>query len=198
MDSKQHIRAQMKELCTAVSAEQRYAGALSAVESLRAKPWYRRADIVFSYAALSDEADTALINQCVLGDGKLLALPRIVRGATAEMEFCFVDETARLVPNALNFLEPPSAAATASPECGNLLVIVPGRAFTPDGGRLGRGMGFYDRYLSRLNAAFSASGRSLSLAGYCYDFQIAGNIPRERHDIVMDYVLTAPVDRPRH
>jgi 5-formyltetrahydrofolate cyclo-ligase len=190
-DSKQQIRARMKELCRAVNAEQRERAAQKAAELLRAKPWYQRAASVFSYAPLPDEADTAPLNQCVLRDGKRLAFPRIMCGAAAEMEFCFADESTRLVSNALNFLEPPPDASAALFGIGNTLVIVPGRAFSGNGARLGRGKGFYDRCLSRLKAAFSASGCSLTLAGYCYNFQIIDGIPRERHDIMMDYILTA-------
>ncbi|GMO51333.1 MAG: 5-formyltetrahydrofolate cyclo-ligase [Treponemataceae bacterium] len=181
----------MTALCKAVGAEQRQEAAQKAAELLRTKQWYQHAADVFSYASLPDEADTAPVNQAVLRDGKRLALPRLIRGAEAEMEFRFVDENTRLVPSAFNFLEPPADAGSAPFITGNLLVIVPGRAFTKNGTRLGRGKGFYDRWLSRIQAAFLLSDYSLTLAGYCYDFQIIRDIPQERHDIMMDYILTA-------
>ena len=61
------------------------------------------------------------------------------------------------------------------------VLLVPGRAFTPGGDRLGRGQGFYDRYL--------ADFPGLKM-GVCYNEQIVRELPLKRHDIPMDCVLT--------
>ncbi|MBQ3836571.1 MAG: hypothetical protein II814_05510, partial [Treponema sp.] len=58
-------------------------------------------------------------------------------------------------------------------------ILVPGLAFCKDGRRLGRGKGFYDRYLSELlaaNPAFAARGK---ICGYCMAVQVADNVPTE-------------------
>jgi 5-formyltetrahydrofolate cyclo-ligase len=68
-------------------------------------------------------------------------------------------------------------------------VIVPALAFTPDGRRLGRGKGYYDRALARLKHECAAHGWLLTLAGYCFDFQIIDDIPVEEHDICVDVVF---------
>ena len=62
-------------------------------------------------------------------------------------------------------------------------ILVPGLAFCKDGRRLGRGKGFYDRYLSELlaaNPAFAARGK---ICGYCMAVQVADNVPTEESDI---------------
>lgn len=62
-------------------------------------------------------------------------------------------------------------------------ILVPGLAFCKDGRRLGRGKGFYDRYLSELvaqNAAFAERGK---ICGYCMAVQVAENVPTEESDI---------------
>ena len=41
------------------------------------------------------------------------------------------------------------------PSQEHILVLVPGRAFTKDGRRLGRGKGFYDIYLSKIPLIFN-------------------------------------------
>ena len=61
-------------------------------------------------------------------------------------------------------------------------VVVPGLAFTVDGARMGRGKGFYDKYLSQ--SEFSA----LKI-GVCYSEQLVPNIPTEPHDVSMDVVI---------
>lgn len=61
-------------------------------------------------------------------------------------------------------------------------VVVPGLAFTVDGARMGRGKGFYDKYLSQ-------SDFSALKIGVCYHEQIIPHIPTEPHDVPMDVVI---------
>lgn len=61
------------------------------------------------------------------------------------------------------------------------LVVVPGVAFDRNGGRMGRGKGFYDRLLA---------GSNVKKIGICFDFQIVDNVPKEPHDILMDLVIS--------
>lgn len=63
------------------------------------------------------------------------------------------------------------------------LALVPGLAFDQTGGRLGRGGGFYDRLLG--NPAFHGIK-----IGLCWKSQLLITIPREKHDIAMEYVVT--------
>ena len=61
------------------------------------------------------------------------------------------------------------------------LVIVPGVAFDRQGGRLGYGKGYYDRFLDQSHAF------RLALA---FDFQLLETVPTEIHDVPMDGILT--------
>ncbi len=61
-------------------------------------------------------------------------------------------------------------------------VVVPGLAFTVDGARMGRGKGFYDKYLSQSDFA------ALKI-GVCYREQLVPHIPTEPHDVPMDVVI---------
>ncbi|MDO5582253.1 MAG: 5-formyltetrahydrofolate cyclo-ligase [Planctomycetia bacterium] len=63
------------------------------------------------------------------------------------------------------------------------LILVPGLAFDPSGGRLGRGAGFYDRFLQKTR-------EDVLLAGLAFDEQIVDSVPCEPHDRLMDLVLT--------
>ena len=62
-------------------------------------------------------------------------------------------------------------------------ILVPGLAFCKDGRRLGRGKGFYDRYLSELASANPAFERDGKICGYCMAFQVADNVPTEENDV---------------
>ena len=64
------------------------------------------------------------------------------------------------------------------------LILVPGLAFTSDGERLGRGAGFYDRFLSTIPL-------TTIKVGLCFEFQLFSEIPHESHDVRMDAVVYA-------
>ena len=63
------------------------------------------------------------------------------------------------------------------------LIVVPGTAFTQAGARMGRGRGYYDKYLSQ-------PGFRGVKVGVCYAHQLVGELPVEPHDVFMDYVIT--------
>ncbi|MDR0403626.1 MAG: 5-formyltetrahydrofolate cyclo-ligase, partial [Treponema sp.] len=93
---------------------------------------------------------------------------------------------------AFGIREPPPEFPLAS-EDFPALVIVPGLAFDRRGGRLGRGRGFYDRFLAGLDSGTLPglpSGLSFTVCGLCLELQIAAAVPVEDHDRKMDMVLT--------
>lgn len=67
-----------------------------------------------------------------------------------------------------------------------LLILVPALAFSHSKVRLGRGKGFYDRFLSTLKVDFTT-------VGVCYDYQVLATLPAEKHDIKVDYVVTPTI-----
>lgn len=62
------------------------------------------------------------------------------------------------------------------------IFLCPGLGFDRDGGRLGRGKGFYDRMLEKAKP-------SAIKIGVCFPFQIVDKISMETHDVRMDKVL---------
>ena len=61
------------------------------------------------------------------------------------------------------------------------LVIVPGIAFDRQGGRLGHGKGYYDRFL-QFTRAFRL--------GLAFDCQLLKTVPTESHDVPMNAILS--------
>ncbi|MBK5720518.1 5-formyltetrahydrofolate cyclo-ligase [Dysgonomonas sp. Marseille-P4677] len=61
------------------------------------------------------------------------------------------------------------------------LIIIPGVAFDRYMNRLGRGKGYYDRFLTKLKAP---------KLGICFDFQLLDKIPVEANDVKMDYIVS--------
>lgn len=81
--------------------------------------------------------------------------------------------------SSLGVLEPEQAVAVQPYELQAL--VIPGLAFSQKGVRLGRGQGFYDRYLT--------SFKGIKI-GVCFELNLFNEIPQEDHDILMDFVVT--------
>jgi 5-formyltetrahydrofolate cyclo-ligase len=77
------------------------------------------------------------------------------------------------------------------------LVLVPGLAFDPAGNRLGRGAGFYDRFLAELRRAEDAGGEGASggcgravVCGVCFESQVVPAVPAESWDVPVKAIAT--------
>jgi len=69
------------------------------------------------------------------------------------------------------------------------IVLVPGVAFDATGARLGRGGGFYDRFLAGLPP-------TVATIGVCFETQLVPRVPTETHDHRVGIILTARGLRP--
>ena len=111
-------------------------------------PAWRSADTVLAFASMPDEPDTAEILQQTLAEGKRLLLPRVL--SRTEMDWVEITALSQLRPGAYGILEAPAnlpAFDTAALD-GGALALIPCLAASPDGVRLGRGGGYYDRFLA--------------------------------------------------
>lgn len=72
------------------------------------------------------------------------------------------------------------------------LVIVPALLFAPASlGRLGRGKGFYDRFLQRLDAERAARGLAPAFKlGVGFEEQMSEQVPVDEHDVRMDAIVS--------
>lgn len=72
------------------------------------------------------------------------------------------------------------------------IVLVPGRAFTRNGQRLGRGNGGYDRWIAEQRIR----NPETRFIGVCFDCQIVQEMPTETHDERVDTVISATRFKP--
>ena len=86
--------------------------------------------------------------------------------------------TSEFQMGALGIYEPTGATMAPSPD----LVLVPGLAFDITGVRLGRGKGFYDRWL--------AANPTVHSVGICFKCQIVENLPSEAHDARVSAIVS--------
>ena len=159
-------------------------------------PPYKQADEIFSYMALPDEVDLTKVMLQAIKDGKKVAVPKITSQEQNLMKFFYLDAQKAIAEQTSNgaygISEPDEAMPATPDETKNILILVPGRAFTKEGDRLGRGKGFYDRFLNKEIVGSSPTMTRLpnvSVAGVCFDFQILESLPTDENDICMDIVF---------
>ena len=141
-------------------------------------PEYRAAKTVMCYCGKFPEPDTTEIMESVLRDGKILALPLIVEKGV--MEARRVKALGELMPGAYGINEPPEEAELIAPEELDV-ILVPAAAFARNGHRLGRGGGYYDRYLSA-TGAFTV--------GLSRERLILEEVPTSDHDVPVMLLIT--------
>lgn len=134
---------------------------------------------ILLYHSLPDEIDTHELIGILHSLGKTVLLPTIV-GNELELHQ-YVDEMALSVSETFGIQESTGPLFTDYSKID--LAVIPGVAFTPDGNRLGRGKGFYDRLLPKLQC---------KLIGLAFPFQIVDYIPCEEHDISVTQVISVP------
>ena len=174
---KKALRAQMRELKRALTAQQIERASAGLAQQLFAHPAYRNARAIYGYLSYNQEVRTLPILQQAQLDGKRVAVPKVF-GDT--MKFLWLDDLTAIAPGAYNIPEPIANSPEADDETA--LILMPGIAFDPAGHRCGYGGGFYDKYL-----AAHCQHPTLAL---CYGFQMFEHLDTDAHDIPVDFVLS--------
>ena len=171
---KREIRLSIKQLTLSLDAQESLRQAEKVMRHIGSIIAQRAPQTVALFAPLADEIPVGELANSI---GCRVVLPR-VKGE--EMEF-YDYSAADMAVGAFGISEPQGEKAVAAEEID--LMIVPGVAFTASGDRLGRGKGYYDRYLSR-------EGFRAYCVGVCYEHQLLAELPVEPHDRRMDEVVS--------
>ncbi len=140
------------------------------------------AKTIAGFYPLSDEPDVRELLLKWQKEGKTIVLPVMEQNV---LVYRIPDSWEELIVGKLGILEPPRTAPEADASKIDI-VIVPGRAFTKNGDRLGRGNGGYDHWIERQRVRNPAT----KYIGVCFDAQVMSTLPVEPHDEKMDMVIT--------
>jgi 5-formyltetrahydrofolate cyclo-ligase len=164
----------------ALSLRQRENGSQSV--AVRCRPIIRNAgpDCIAGYVPIRSELDPSAVLREARGRGSALALPAVT-GPTA-LDFRRWQPGEALISGRFGTRAPALSAPIVDPD----LVLIPLVAFDRHGGRLGYGRGFYDRAI----AALHARGLRPPLVGLAFSVQEVTRIPREPHDVRLDWIVT--------
>ena len=179
---KSALRAQMRHTMESRGESELAAKADALAE--RALSWapMAGAGCVMVYLSMTAEAGTGALIERLLQAGVDVAGPRVDWDARTLAPALIRDPMADVVEGRLGVPEPAPHAQGVSIESVDV-ILVPGLAFDLRGFRLGRGAGFYDRFLA------DPRRRGLSL-GYGYEAQLVHRVPTAPHDARLDAIVT--------
>jgi len=142
-------------------------------------------DVLFCFLSMPGELATYSLIRAARDEGKPVAVPRIEDG---EIRFVTLPPGVPTPPRDRWGIPVPDPAwpAVDPPRAGRILVCAPGLAFDRQGNRLGRGKGYYDRFLSRARAARA----HLVAIGICFAGQVVAEVPHGETDQRLDGLVT--------
>jgi 5-formyltetrahydrofolate cyclo-ligase len=148
-------------------------------------PAFLKSRCVALFAPLPSEPDVHPLIEEAWAQGKHVVLPLMIkRGPAPELDWHEVaDWDEVVVSGPFGLREPDPLRCPRVPISALDCVFVPGVAFDPEGFRLGRGGGFYDRFLS-------LTPTTLPCIGVMFSLQTVPAVPREPHDQALRSVIT--------
>ena len=148
------------------------------INRLKDNSHFLHAHTLLLYSALPDEVPTQTLIDELVAQGKTVLLPRVV--SDTDMELRRYSGPADLQQGAFGIMEPTGELFTDYAAID--VAIIPGMAFDDEGHRLGRGKGYYDRFLAKLPP-------TTYKIGLCFSWQRVDHVPTDSHDIPMDEVM---------
>lgn len=192
---KREIREKMADIRSRIPAEERRQQSIAAcrwaeqevIDPLRVSRGCRLT--IFSYLSFRDEPITQHLLRRCLEQGDRILVPRVESKQSMVLHEISGEED--LVRGTWGISEPnistPIWPITRYHEID--LVIVPGLAFDLQGGRIGFGAGYYDRFVEQLKT-HRDHHRHTWMASLAFKESIVSDIPMEDHDFRVDMLFT--------
>lgn len=199
---KQELRKEIRNRKRQFSQDQLGELSLSAISKLRKHPKVMAAHTLLLYYSLPDEVNTHEWIDELVAEGKRVLLPVVVN----DKDMVIREYTGKhdLAEGSFHIMEPIGKLFPVEKYPEIEVAIIPGMSFDDTGHRLGRGKGYYDRFLTKLRGTeVDKSGTEVDKSGtedknlgtevykigVCFGFQKLQEIPFESHDILMNEVI---------
>jgi 5-formyltetrahydrofolate cyclo-ligase len=178
--SKHEIRSLIKQKLNVLSPAELSGMSAAVADRLYSLREWSDAGLILAYRSMEREADTRPVIAAALAAGKRVFVFHLIR-----------DLSEASVRHPYGMREPPPELprlALPLPAGARVLVLVPGLAFDRERNRLGRGKGYYDRFLRDLSAR--AGEARVFLLGLGFRLQLFDALPHTPADVRLDAVLT--------
>ena len=144
-------------------------------------PEWQQASTVLLFLSMPDEVDTLPIVRDALAAGKTVAVPKVDACRKVMDARVLRDLDRDLAPGVYGILEPVASEIVEPAAIG--FVLVPARGFDRHGNRLGRGGGYYDRYMCQ-------PGFTALRCGIAFAAQLLDTLPHDPHDLPVHLLVT--------
>src|SRR2546421_10783039 len=179
--NKPALRRQLRDQLAVMSDKARHDKSLLACSFVASLPEWSAARVVMLFLSAPTEVDTSPLALKAWQAGKTVVVPKVSWDQRRMLPVEISSLTTAMTTTGPGVREP----ITGRPMPVEFidLVIVPGLGFTGTGHRIGRGMGFYDRFL--------AQGEFIGVScGLAFEEQIVPNLPVLDHDVPLSMLAT--------
>jgi len=180
--NKSQIRADMNGFLTGLSPADRHARSMAACHQLISTREFKNAQMIMIFMSMPSELETSTLAVRSWQEGKNIAVPRLDWHSKRmePVEIRSLDVGMKMTGPGVR--EP--VTGTVVPLGLIDMIVVPGLAFDRRGYRVGRGKGFYDRFLAQREI-------QALRCGLCFHEQLlTAAIPVEPHDMPMNLLVT--------
>jgi len=178
---KKELRQRLRQRLAAMPPQVVHDLSLAVCDNLCELPVFRKAETLMVYLSTAHEVDTSQIALRAWDLSKRVLAPRVSWEQRRMLPVEIKSLTNDVLEGAIGLREPVEGMPIPVSEID--LVIVPGLAFDPRGNRLGRGRGFYDRFLAHRDF------RSVR-CGVAFEDQVVESIPSGEHDVRVNLLVT--------
>ncbi len=180
--TKQSVRKKILILLRSQKEEERVEKSGIICDKLFRVPEFERARTIFFYASFDGEVETFEMIKKAKKLGKKIGLPRVFENKISP---AFVEYLDQDLENGSFGIQQPKKTCPKIQFLGDIdAVVVPGVAFDKHNNRLGRGGGYYDRFLKALPS-------NILTIGLAFDFQVVDQLSQiEPHDVPVSFVVT--------
>jgi 5-formyltetrahydrofolate cyclo-ligase len=181
---KHKIRTHIKEKIKSYSALEKAEKSAIIKDKLFNEEAFKKAKLVMFYVSLKDEVDTFSMIDEAVKMGKRVCVPVMLKEEMRLIAGEIKDRQKDLERKHFGIYQPKAGHAREVPLDNIDLVVVPGVAFDRKNVRLGRGHGYYDRFLCCLP-------KHTKTIGLAFDFQVVDSLPQDSHDIPVSKIIAA-------
>lgn len=176
---KVELRKRLKAERARLSAEQAALSSEQVSRHILACDAYRKAHCIMGYLAFGKELSVDVVLLTALAEGKTVVVPWVT--SATEMTPVVLQNMHDFEPDRYGIRSVRQPAEQIAPQDIDL-VLVPGVAFDREGGRLGMGAGYYDRFLPQAKRAV--------LMGVAYDCLLQSELPKDEYDVCMQLLAS--------
>ena len=182
-DDRQRLRKDILGARDLMGADERREKSGAALRNFWSLPEMEHWSTLFIYVNFRSELETLeLINRC-LSQGIRVAVPLVEAATYSMIPYLIQDPEKDLVPGYYDIPEPDPQKCLRVAGREIDAAVIPGSVFDINGGRLGYGGGYYDRFL--VNDAPQAKR-----IGLAFEMQVVDDVPMQPHDQPLDILIT--------